>query len=171
MPYHADLSASVRCDGRRGRLHRFAHGMELMVSGDLLDLRPIEIIGGQTIDPKTQDFFFTLMEYRHDLKQELKSLGRKSQPEEYDRLDNMQRTVKTIANATAYGIAVQVNVTEDEEGKSDIHTEQGSFTVSNRSMEVPGEHFNPAVAVFVTAAARLILAITEHLSLTQKFEN
>jgi hypothetical protein len=125
-------------------------------------LHPVEIIGGRKVDPKTQDFFLALMEYRHDLKLRLGSLDKESQPEEYDLVNNMQRTVKTIANATAYGIAVQVNVSEDG-GEADIHTEEGSFTVSNRSLEVPGEHFNPAVAVFVTSAARLILAITEHL--------
>ncbi len=127
-------------------------------------LHPIEIIGGRKVDPRTEDFFLALMEYRHELKGRLKSIDRESSPDEYDRIDNMQKTVKTIANATAYGIAVQVNVTEtDGNGEVDVYTGDTRFTVSNDTVETPGEHFNPSVAVFVTSAARLVLAITEHL--------
>ena len=82
-------------------------------------------------------------------------------------LESEQLALKILANATSYGIFIELNVEDmDEDDKPfEVHTGQGSFTAKPRKRETPGEYFHPLLATLITGAARLMMAITERLIL------
>ena len=77
--------------------------------------------------------------------------------------------LKTLANATSYGIFIEINVEDEDEAKSRrIHTGDGCFdSRPSGNLEVPGKFFHPLLGTLITGAARLMLAITERLALDQ----
>lgn len=114
-------------------------------------LREIEIIGDKKINPEKRDFFKTLIEYRNEIK---------SQPKT-DQSESLQNSIKTITNASSYGIFVEINV-ESAVNPVEVNVYGNeSFNNKRKKVEKFGNSFNPIMAVFITSAARLVLAITE----------
>jgi hypothetical protein len=135
-----------------------------------VDLRPIAISGNQKyrVDPLQDDFYKRLIELRHDVK----GLRDSSVGDERKALDTEQNALKIAANATSYGIFVEVNVSEETDGDEVmIHTAAGrSYRVNTGKLETPGQFFHPLLATLITGAARLMLAITERLVLDRGLE-
>ncbi len=105
-------------------------------------------IHGIKINPYTQDLFKELIEYR-------KRLQNAKDPREH--------IIKIIVNAISYGIFVEI-VTLDESKPVPIDVygiEQ--FTQEKTKVEKFGFMFNPIIAVSITSASRLLLAVTEIL--------
>ncbi len=73
--------------------------------------------------------------------------------------------MKILANATSYGVFIELNVEESDETESafQIHTATGSRRVLSTKCEKPGDFFHPLLGTLITGAARLMLAITERL--------
>ncbi|HEV2550415.1 MAG TPA: hypothetical protein VGU20_24090 [Stellaceae bacterium] len=112
-------------------------------------LRPVAIAGNPdfVIDPLKDDLFKRLIELR------MRTKG----PGRY--------VLKLIANATGYGIFVQVDVNErGEVVPIRCYPATGRpFLVDMKKVEEPGEFFHPLLGTLITSAARLMLAIAERL--------
>jgi hypothetical protein len=133
-------------------------------------LRPIAIGGNSEylVHPLHDDFYKTLIELRNEVKGERDSAAGSARKA----LDTEQNALKIAANATSYGIFVEVNVNEQADDEAvTIHTATGrSYRVDTTKLETPGQFFHPLLATLITGAARLMLAITESLVLDRGLE-
>jgi hypothetical protein len=115
------------------------------------------------IGPKRDDFYKRLIDLRRKVKEEE---SRANSREEKERLHSEQVALKILANATSYGIFIEINVEDlDEKAPRTIHTGDSGFQSASDKLEVPGKFFHPLLATLITGAARLMLAITERLAL------
>ena len=73
--------------------------------------------------------------------------------------------MKILANATSYGIFIELNVDDpDEDRESDSNPRSAGSRIANSAKrENPGDFFHPLLGTLITGAARLMLAITERL--------
>jgi hypothetical protein len=129
------------------------------------DLGSINIAGNSDyrIDPTQDDFYKRLIDLRRSVKV---VAGNAISQEEKDALNSEQLALKILANATSYGIFIEINVEdEDEKNPRTIHTGDSPFPASSDKLEVPGAFFHPLLATLITGAARLMLAITERLAI------
>jgi hypothetical protein len=114
------------------------------------DLQTVQILGREDyrVDPNTDDLFVRLIDLRDAAK---------------ERGDPIEKTLKIIANATSYGIFIEVN--RDDAPKSeplDVYGPDGKCVRTNtKAVEEPGRYFNALLGVLITGAARLMLAIAE----------
>ncbi|MFC7291192.1 DNA polymerase [Hirschia litorea] len=120
------------------------------------DILPINLFGKPEyrVDPLNEDVFVKFVNLRDEAKA---------------RKDPLQQAIKIIANATCYGIFVEV--LRDEAPKPEtlnIYGPDGNgFETSSTALEEPGKYFNPVLAVLITSAARLMLALAERLTTDQ----
>ncbi|MGI0046644.1 MAG: hypothetical protein ACREBB_05590 [Nitrosotalea sp.] len=120
-------------------------------------LKDIEVVKGITVK-KDEDFIKKIIEERLRIKRESKNQTK----EEQKQSEINQNILKTVANATAYGIFIQL---DPKHKKNQEVTAYGleKFDLSLDKTEVPALYFNPIMAVFLTAGSRLILAAAETL--------
>jgi hypothetical protein len=93
-------------------------------------------------------------------------------PEEREALDALQLALKILANATSYGIFVELIVEEAGPkqslvcfGGGDEGFPLGSARAAKPGkVEKPGSFFHPLLAALITGAARLLLTTVERLS-------
>ena len=126
-------------------------------------LKPVDIAGqaAYRIDPARDDFYRRLI----DLRSTLKNRMRGTKGIERGRLDAEQMAVKILANATSYGIFMELNA--EELPKREVATCYGpdgaGKQVALDQIETPGKFFHPLLATLITGAARLMLALAERL--------
>ena len=126
-------------------------------------LAPIDISGNTDyrVDPIEHDFFKRMIE----LRQEIKNERDMATGVEREALDTEQNAIKIAANATSYGMYAEVNV--EENSKSAVTNvfsgTSNSFEFTADKIEKPGSYFHPLLSSLICGAARLMLAITEHL--------
>jgi hypothetical protein len=127
-------------------------------------LKPIEI-EGETIDPSSDDFYRRLIIHRNALKARAKVAGKA----EKAALNDAQQGVKILANATSYGIFVELNVEDYRVAKPRLCHGSGPrpFKFKSKRFEKPGSFFHPLLATLITGAARLMLALAEHQVIEQ----
>ncbi|WP_290748761.1 hypothetical protein [Henriciella sp.] len=119
-------------------------------------LKAIELFGNPNyrVDPENDDAFVRLI----DLRDHAKSIG-----------DPGELAIKIIANATSYGVTIEVN--RDDAPKAEplelYRPDCEKELVKTQCLEEPGKLYNPALGVFITAAARLMLALAEHQAKAQ----
>lgn len=136
--------------------------------GRQADLQPIDIAGkaDYRIDPYADDFYKRLIDLRSAVKDDLKASKKNDNASRVSELDAEQLALKICANATSYGIFVELNV--DEQDKFQEVTCYGAggegFTTRVRNVEEPGRYFHPLLATLITGGARLMLALTERLA-------
>ena len=134
-------------------------------------LTPIRIAGDSDydVDPATDDFYRRLIDLRSSIKTKMKSADAEAREE----LDTLQLALKILANATSYGIFVEL-IVEDADRKQSFVCfggEDDGFPLDSASaskpgkVEKPGSFFHPLLATLITGAARLLLAMVERLSL------
>jgi hypothetical protein len=123
------------------------------------ELAPITI-EGRTIDPSASDFYRELVVHRNALK------ARHAAAAVADKaaLRSAEQGVKILANATSYGIFVELNVEDYRVGRSMLRYAAGSTPLQYKSKryEKPGKFFHPLLATLITGAARLMLALAEY---------
>jgi hypothetical protein len=128
-------------------------------------LVPIDILGNSDyhIDPTRDDFYLRVTELRGAVKGRMSSLP--AGPE-HERLDAEQQALKIASNASCYGIFVELNVQEySRKREVAYYAHDGKpHTAKLASIEEPGRYFHPLLASLTTGAARLMLAIVEHLA-------
>jgi hypothetical protein len=113
------------------------------------------------IIPKRDDFYKRVI----DLRRTVQAKAKQAAPDEAERLNAEQLALKILANATSYGIFIEINVEDlDERAPRTVHGGDGSFQSSSDKREEPGTYFHPLLATLITGAARLMLAISERLA-------
>ena len=123
------------------------------------DLKPVDLFGNSayTVDPLKHDVFNRLI----DLRDEVKS-----------RNDSIEKAIKIIANATSYGIFIEIQ--RDDAPKPEplnIYGPNGNcISELKKEIEQPGKYFHPLLGVLITGAARLMLALAEIITLKNKLE-
>ena len=95
-------------------------------------------------DPNKENFIKRLVEERQKIK--------KTNP-------SKAQALKIIANATTYGIFIELNP-DDKKQELNVYSNE-SFISENSKLEKAGEFFNPIISVFITAGARLLLVMAE----------
>ncbi|WP_084666194.1 hypothetical protein [Thermanaeromonas toyohensis] len=71
--------------------------------------------------------------------------------------------LKILANSTSYGIFIELNREKDEEGLLTVYSGDECFHVETDVYENEGFYYNPLIAVMITGAARLILAMIQRV--------
>ncbi len=128
-------------------------------------LMPVSIAGKShyRVDPASDDFYRRLI----DLRRSVKDRAKNAAGSEAEALDSEQLALKILANATSYGIFVELNAEEQDEPITvTCYGPNGTgFPVSVHQVEETGKYFHPLLATLITGAARLMLAITERLAM------
>jgi hypothetical protein len=128
-----------------------------------LKLWPVNIFGNSEyrVDPSSDDFYRRLVDLRHSIQR--RKDGASGQ--EADNLDTKQFTLKILANATSYGIFVELNVDEKpaQQPLRRYGVKERGEPIASDKVEEPGEYFHPLLGALITGAARLMLAIAETL--------
>ncbi|QCK88034.1 helix-turn-helix transcriptional regulator [Phreatobacter aquaticus] len=144
-----------------GKAPRVVRALRFKPKGKQTNLAPIAIAGSpdHLVDPRTDDFYRRVI----DLRSKVKAARRNADLLTRYRLEFEQLALKILANATSYGIFVELNVEElDEPEDVRCHTGSGeAFDVQTANLEKPGTYFHPLLATLITGAARLMLALAE----------
>ena len=152
----ADVLASKILTGRTPEVVR---AVRFRPKGTQKGLKPIDI-AGQTINPATDDFYQRLIIHRNAIKAKLETASKTEKPA----LKSDEQAIKILANATSYGIFVELNV--GEYVKTERMVGYGGRPHPSRfksqTSERPGAYFYPLLATLITGAARLMLALAEH---------
>lgn len=119
-------------------------------------------VSGKTdysVNPVTDDLFKRVIELRQSVKEKMNAAS----SDERIALDTEQNALKILANATSYGIYVEVNVARRAAPVQAIVHNSASppYKVFTDKIEETGRYFHPLLATLITGAARLMLAIAE----------
>jgi hypothetical protein len=157
----ADVLASKVLTGRTPEVIR---AVRFRLKGQQRGLKPIDI-AGQTINPATDDFYQRLIIHRNAIKAKLETASETEKPP----LKSDEQAIKILANATSYGIFVELNV--GEYVKTERMVGYGGRPQPSRfksqTSERPGAYFHPRLATLITGAARLMLALAENQVIEQ----
>jgi DNA-binding phage protein len=156
----ADCIASTLLTGKPPEVIK---AIRFVPSGPQDGLSPIQLFGNPEyeVDPVTDDFYKALIDLRNDVKAQMS----KSRRVKRSRLDIEQSALKTCANATSYGIFIELNTDEYDRNQTvTCYGYDAPFPSNVKSIEKPGKYFHPLVATLTTGAARLMLAITETMA-------
>jgi hypothetical protein len=130
-------------------------------------LEPIDLLGKPVyrIDPYTDDPFKRIIELRSAVKHRRDEARARGEEDLADRLDAEQEALKILANATSYGIFVELNVRNFEDLQDlTCYGMEDPFEVPVRNVEEPGRYFHPLLATLITGGDRLLLACAENLT-------
>ncbi|MBU6317472.1 MAG: hypothetical protein KGR47_13245, partial [Acidobacteria bacterium] len=126
--------------------------------GTLDTLKPVSVRGNPPIDPRTGDPILAMSQMRQLVKADTTV-----DPDERAR---REASLKLIINAGSYGIFSEFNQQHPRNDKPTpitVHSRDRSFHTSTPAYEKPGRYCFPPFAAAITAGARLVLAIMEHL--------
>ena len=149
----ADVIASKLLTGKTPKILR---AISFRPVGIQNNLQSVQIPGGLH-SAAGDDLIRALIEYRSEIRHKLDTIAKNTQ--EYDRLDVVQDQLKILANATSYGIFIEVN-TEDQPTKVQAYGLKPFPAKVNKTEEF-GRFFNPILATMLTSGARLMLAMVE----------
>ncbi len=130
-------------------------------------LKPVEV-AGQWIHPGTDDFYQRLIIHRNAIKAKHDAANQADKRA----LRSDEQGIKILANATSYGIFVELNVGDYVKAQRMIgHGGRSeSLRFKSKAFEKPGAYFHPLLATLITGAARLMLALAEHQVLEQELD-
>ena len=145
----ADVVASKLITGKPPKIRR---ALKFGYKERQPNLRKTKLLSVHEVDPYQDDFFQSLVEARLRLASDssLSELERKSGA----------RGLKAIANATSYGIFIELHRKPKDPVEVDVYGLE-SFSCEVENVEEPGEFFFPIPATLMTGAARLMLAMLE----------
>ena len=112
-----DLIASVVLSGR---VPRVLEAFRIEPRGKQRGLKPILLRGDVLVDPKKEDFFTRVVEYRKQNKAN----------------DRLQHFLKILANSTSYGICLELNpVKADPSDRQEITVYSGGRIFTSAGIE------------------------------------
>jgi hypothetical protein len=128
------------------------------------ELQSINIAGNPhyRVNPASEDFYKRLIDLRREIQTRAKNAPAAQKPV----LEHEQLAVKNVANATTYGIFIELNVEDQPNAIGTCYGAEGAFPIEANRFEQLGVFFHPLVAVFTTGAARLMLATAERLAIS-----
>jgi hypothetical protein len=131
-------------------------------------LKPWNIFGNPEyrVDPVKDDFYGRFIDLRTEVRQAeslAKSCGDEVRGAE---LDTQQQGMKITANATSYGICVELNVVRPAKSVDVEYFGAASepHEATMGQIEEPGNFFHPLLATLITSGARLMLGLAERLA-------
>jgi len=157
----ADVLASKVLTGKAPKILRAIHFHPLAVQDGL---HPITI-AGKLVDPEIDDFYRALIDHRREVQAKQKAASDADKA----RLDSDQQGIKILANATSYGIFVELNVEEYDKSKDMLaySARDHASAFKWKKFEKRGRYFHPLLATLITGGARLMLALAERQVLNQ----
>jgi hypothetical protein len=112
-------------------------------------LRPVKLRGAILVDPRKEDFFTRVIEYRKQNKSN----------------DRLQYFLKILANSTSYGTYLELNpVKIDPSSRPKITVYSGEHIFEQPApdtIEKPGRFYFPLLGGLITSGGRLLLAMIE----------
>jgi hypothetical protein len=158
----ADVLASKILTGRTPEIIK---AITFRSKGQQKGLKSVEI-AGRLINPATDDFYQRLIIHRNTIK-----ARRDAADNEDDKrgFETDEQAIKILANATSYGIFVELNVGEyvKTERMVGYGGRLNPLRFKSQTSERPGAFFHPLLATLITGAARLMLALAEHQVIEQ----
>ena len=148
-----DILASALLTGKPPRIRR---AWRLVGEGTQAGVVPVALAGRIPVDPRTMDFFRTVIEERVRVKN-----SADYSPGERDRIAQL---LKIVANSGSYGIFAEMNRDELATDETEVVTVFGHnapFEQATQTPEDSGEFCFPPVAALIVAGARLMLAMME----------
>ena len=141
-----DLITSVLLSGRIPKIDK---AFCIVPNGKQRGLRPIKLRGAILIDPRKEDFFTRVIEYRKQNKSD----------------EKLQYFLKILANSTSYGTHLELNLAKiDESKRPTIAVHSGDHVheqLSPETIEQPGSFYFPLIGSLITSGGRLLLAMIE----------
>lgn len=127
-----------------GKVPKILKAVKFVPKDKQNDLTKTDILG-IGIYPKKENLFKVLIEKRQEYK---------------EKNDFRQKPLKILANATSYGIFVEMNTKSVEEMQTEVYSNEKFISRVTKIDEI-GKYFNPIISVIITSGARLALAIAE----------
>lgn len=147
-----------------GRAPKILQAVSFTPMGVQSGLTLVNIAGNKAyrVDPRDGDFFRQIIDLRTTIKKRIKSAHARDKAT----LESQQLALKILANATSYGIFVELNVEEDKNLLDMLcYGASGkAIPMRHKKFEAAGAFFHPLLATLITGAAKLLLAITEYLT-------
>jgi hypothetical protein len=141
-----DLIASVLLSNRVPNIQQ---AFRVVPHGKQRSLRPIKLRGAISVDPRREDFFTRVVEYRKQNKAD----------------DRLEHFLKILANSTSYGTYLELNPVKVDPRKRPTITVYSGERVFERpapdTIEQPGSFYFPLLGALITAGGRLLLAMIE----------
>jgi hypothetical protein len=141
-----DLIASVLLSGHTLNV---LEAFRIVPHGKQPGLRPIELRSSISVDPRKEDFFTRVIEYRKQNKAN----------------DRLQHFLKILANSTSYGTYLELNpvkIDPSDRPKITVYSGEHIFTQpAPDTIEQPGSFYFPLLGALITAGGRLLLAMIE----------
>lgn len=152
-PVYYTLGEIVLSKLLTGKTPKIVKAIRFEAIGKQKTLTPAYVLG-ITIDPSKDNLFKVLVEKRQEIqrlcdKEKQNSTG-------YKRLDSIQRAIKILANATSYGIFIEMNPEEYDE---ELEVYGSEVFNDNNRFERPGKSFDPIIATLITGGSKLLLGI------------
>lgn len=155
-PWYA-LPDVVNSKLRTGKTPKIIRAIRFVPVGKQEEMQPVTLFD-KTVDPYKDNLFKVIIEQRKQLQKQYKEECSEDSSRK-TLLDKKQKALKIIANATSYGIFMEIN-TQDK--KADVQA-YGLHSIQCHVSKVEefGKQANSIVATLITSGARLILGITE----------
>jgi hypothetical protein len=141
-----DLIASVLLSGHTPHV---LEAFRIVPHGKQCGLKPIELRGAISVDPRKEDFFTRVIEYRKQNKTN----------------DRLQYFLKILANSTSYGTYLELNpvkINVSNRPKITVYSGEHVFKQpAPNTIEQPGIFYFPLLGALITSGGRLLLAMIE----------
>lgn len=141
-----DLVASVLVSGHCPNVQE---AFRIVPHGKQRGLKPIKLRGAISVDPRKEDFFTRVIEYRKQNKAN----------------ERLQYFLKILANSTSYGTYLELNpikIDPNNRPKITVHSGEHEFTQpAPDTIEQPGPFYFPLLGALITSGGRLLLAMIE----------
>jgi hypothetical protein len=142
-----DLITSVLLSGHIPNVQK---AIRIVAHGKQRGLKPIKLRGAISVDPRKEDFFTRVIEYRKQNKND----------------DRLQYFLKILANSTSYGTYLELNpVKIDPRNRPKITVYSGEHIfeqLAPDTIEQPGSFYFPVLGGLITSGGRLLLGMIEH---------
>lgn len=152
---------------RTGRAPRVMSAIGFRPVGVQDGLTTVDLLGDARfrVDPRTTDLYKRLIDVRDELKEHEQAARAAGDAVLADELKAKGRALKELANSSAYGIFLELNVRRYARSRVVLVYGHGDrpFRVNMTQIEEPGRYFDPLIATLVTGAGRLLLMLAEVL--------
>jgi hypothetical protein len=132
-----------------GHIPNVQEAFRIVPHGKQRGLTPVELRGAISVDPRKEDFFTRVIEYRKQNKAN----------------DRLQHFLKILANSTSYGTYLELNpVKIDPSNRPKITVYSGEHIKEQPApdtIEQPGSFYFPLLGALITSGGRLLLAMIE----------
>jgi hypothetical protein len=137
---------SIVLNGRQPNVQK---AFRVVPYGKQRGMKPITLRGAIPVDPRKEDFFTRVVEYRYQNKHN----------------DKLEHFLKILANSTSYGAYLELNPVKVEQKNRPTITVYSGDQVKEQlapdTIEKPGRFYFPLLGALITAGGRLLLAMIE----------